>query len=151
MARRLKVQLSAYLDCSPDVCAAGDTDQPLSKEIAKELARTINPGAAGDRKIPLTWNQWQLAYPRFALEAELCGMVPYAVSMSHMVCQLIAEMFLKFVAYASGVLPKGGRNSKRRGWTPALAGDPVRRGQCSARARWPCPAPVALGVQKELG
>ena len=64
---------------------AGDNDQPLSNEIAKELARTINPGAAGDRKIPLTWNQWQLAYPRFALEAAVCGMVPYAASMSHMV------------------------------------------------------------------
>ena len=65
--------------------STGTDGQPLSKEIARELARSMNPGASTAKKAPLTWNQWQLAYPRFAIEAAVCGMVPYEASMGHMV------------------------------------------------------------------
>ena len=63
----------------------GDAEQPLSKEIAAAVARSINPGVGADKKNPLTWNQWVLACPRYALEASACGMLNYAAAMGHMV------------------------------------------------------------------
>lgn len=70
--------------------AQGDDEQPLSKEIANAVARSINPGANADKKVPLSWNQWLLAFPRYAIEAAVCGMVPYTASMGHMVSRAIS-------------------------------------------------------------
>ena len=104
----------------------GSEGQPLSREIAKELARSMNPGASASKRAPLTWNQWQLAYPRFAIEAAACGMIPFAASMGHMVGCMCMLMCGLLCAVGSGELPAHCRDCLCRRKSPAMAGDPLR-------------------------
>ena len=53
----------------------------------QELANAIlqGRGQTKQNKKQLTWCQWEMAFSRFALAADMAGMQPYASSMAHMV------------------------------------------------------------------
>ena len=96
------------------------------------MAQSINPGVGADKKNPLTWNQWVLAYPRYALAASACGMLPYAAAMGHMVHSGQVVRVPCRILLSSGSLSESGRDCCCRG-PPALAGHPLRRGRSVAQ------------------
>ena len=106
----------------------GDDEQPLSKEIANAVARSINPGVGAEKKVPLSWNQWLLAFPRYAIEAAVGGMVPYTASMGHMVSSTTACLrLLSIVSFRQSV-----RGSQRQPPLRMVASDGLQ----SFTTRW---------------
>ena len=118
-------------------CPKGRQDPRNAGECfaPKAVTLSMNP-SSGDKKVPLTWNQWQLAYPRFAIEAAACGMIPFAASMGHMVGSLCMLLRGLLCAVGSGELPAHCRDCLCGRKSPAMAGDPLRRGRI---ARGLCP------------
>ena len=68
-----------------------DGEQGTSKDI-QELARCIKGGSKSECKM-LGWNQWHLAFDRYAIAAAACGQWDMGAAIMHrqIVLQALAE------------------------------------------------------------
>ena len=101
---------------------AGDVLESKPSKEMQELANAIlqGRGQAKHSKKFFTWCQWELAYSRFALAAEMVGMQSYTSCLSHLVRNLAhskcSRSFATWLQVACQKVAESAENEGRRRW-----------------------------------